>query len=81
MKQRTEKTPFESERHTKTFWVRIGSAKALQTFPGYASFFAAYMKGGIDGQEEDRDFLNRPIAGTGAPMKTDLADDIGAHDG
>ena len=47
----------------------------------YASFFAAYMKGGIDGQEEDRDFLNRPIAGTGAPMKTDLADDIGAHDG
>lgn len=35
------KTPFESERHTKAFWVTIGSAKALQTFPGYASFFAA----------------------------------------
>ena len=27
----------------------------------YASFFAAYMKGGIDGQSPDRDFLNRPI--------------------
>ena len=38
---KNRKTPFESERHTKAFWVRIGSAKALQTFPGYASFFAA----------------------------------------
>lgn len=28
----------------------------------YASFFAAYMKHGIDGQDPDRDFLNRPIA-------------------
>ena len=27
----------------------------------YASFFAAYMKHGIDGQDPDRDFLNRPI--------------------
>ena len=27
----------------------------------YASFFAAYMRGGIDGQREDHDFLNRPI--------------------
>ena len=35
----------------------------------YASFFAAYMKNGIDGQDEDRDFLNRPIPGTGARMK------------
>lgn len=26
----------------------------------YASFFAAYMNGGIDGQSPDRDFLNRP---------------------
>jgi hypothetical protein len=26
----------------------------------YASFFAAYMNGGIDGQTPDRDFLNRP---------------------
>jgi|TARA_Y100000289_G_C3885899_1_gene131242 adenine-specific DNA methylase len=26
----------------------------------YASFFAAYMKNGIDGQDPDRDFLNRP---------------------
>jgi len=26
----------------------------------YASFFAAYMKNGIDGQSADRDFLNRP---------------------
>lgn len=27
----------------------------------YASFFAAYMNGAIDGQTDDRDFLNRPI--------------------
>jgi hypothetical protein len=27
----------------------------------YATFFAAYMKGGIDGQDPERDFLNRPI--------------------
>ena len=27
----------------------------------YASFFAAYMQGGMDGQEPGRDFLNRPI--------------------
>lgn len=26
----------------------------------YASFFAAYVKGGIDGQDPNRDFLNRP---------------------
>ena len=26
----------------------------------YASFFAAYMNNGIDGQDPDRDFLNRP---------------------
>ena len=26
----------------------------------YASFFAAYMNGGIDGQHPDHDFLNRP---------------------
>lgn len=26
----------------------------------YASFFAAYMQGGMDGQEPNRDFLNRP---------------------
>lgn len=26
----------------------------------YASFFAAYMKNGIDGQDPNRDFLNRP---------------------
>ena len=26
----------------------------------YASFFAAYLKGGIDGQDPNRDFLNRP---------------------
>jgi hypothetical protein len=30
----------------------------------YASFFAAYMKGGIDGQSPDRDFLNRPVRKT-----------------
>jgi len=28
----------------------------------YASFFAAYMKNGIDGQDPNRDFLNRPKA-------------------
>lgn len=28
----------------------------------YASFFVAYMRGGIEGQSEDRDFLNRKIA-------------------
>ena len=27
----------------------------------YASFFAAYITGGIDGQTDDRDFLNRRI--------------------
>jgi hypothetical protein len=27
----------------------------------YSSFFASYMKGGIDGQDPNRDFLNRPI--------------------
>lgn len=27
----------------------------------YASFFVAYMRGGIEGQSEDRDFLNRKI--------------------
>jgi len=26
----------------------------------YASFFAAYMNGGIDGQHPEHDFLNRP---------------------
>jgi len=26
----------------------------------YSSFFAAYMNGGIDGQDPSRDFLNRP---------------------
>jgi hypothetical protein len=26
----------------------------------YASFFAAYMNNGIDGQDPSRDFLNRP---------------------
>lgn len=26
----------------------------------YASFFAAYARGGIDGQHPDRDMLNRP---------------------
>ena len=33
----------------------------------YASFFAAYMNGAIDGQTGDRDFLNRPIAPKGKP--------------
>lgn len=28
----------------------------------YASFFVAYMRGGIEGQSEDRDFLNRKIS-------------------
>jgi hypothetical protein len=27
----------------------------------YASFFVAYMRGGIEGQSTDRDFLNRKI--------------------
>jgi hypothetical protein len=27
----------------------------------YGSFIAAYLRGGIDGQKEDRDFLNRKI--------------------
>jgi len=27
----------------------------------YGSFIAAYIRGGMDGQEEDRDFLNRKI--------------------
>jgi hypothetical protein len=27
----------------------------------YASFFVAYMRGGIEGQSDDRDFLNRKI--------------------
>ena len=31
----------------------------------YASFFAAYMNGAIDGQTDDRDFLNRPIVSKG----------------
>jgi hypothetical protein len=31
----------------------------------YASFFAAYMKGGIDGQDPSRDFLNRPSVTVG----------------
>jgi len=31
----------------------------------YASFFAAYMNGAIDGQTDDRDFLNRPIVPKG----------------
>ena len=30
----------------------------------YASFFASYMKGKMEGQTEDRDFLNRPKIGT-----------------
>ena len=53
-KQRTGKPPFESERHTKAFRVRIGSAKVLQTFPGFTSFFAAVVflhyqnKGNVD---------------------------------
>jgi hypothetical protein len=28
----------------------------------YASFFVAYMRGKIEGQSEDRDFLNRKIS-------------------
>lgn len=27
----------------------------------YASFLAAYVRHGIDGQQRDRDFLNRPL--------------------
>jgi len=27
----------------------------------YASFLVAYVRGGIDGQDEDRDFLNRKL--------------------
>ena len=27
----------------------------------YGSFFVAYIRGGIDGQSTDRDFLNRKI--------------------
>ncbi len=27
----------------------------------YSSFMAAYIRGGVDGQSEDRDFLNRKI--------------------
>jgi len=27
----------------------------------YASFFASYMAGKMDGQKPDRDFLNRPM--------------------
>ena len=27
----------------------------------YASFFAAYLAGEMDGQRQDRDFLNRPV--------------------
>ena len=30
----------------------------------YASFFVSYMNGGIDGQDPNRDFLNRPKVGT-----------------
>lgn len=33
----------------------------------YASFFAAYMNSAIDGQTDERDFLNRPIAPKGKP--------------
>ena len=34
----------------------------------YASFFAAYMNNAIDGQTDERDFLNRPVVPKG---KTD----------
>ena len=30
----------------------------------YASFFASYMQGKMEGQTSDRDFLNRPKVGT-----------------
>ena len=30
----------------------------------YCSFFVSYMRGGIDGQDPNRDFLNRPIDNT-----------------
>ena len=30
----------------------------------YASFIAAYIRGGIEGQQPDRDYLNRPIQKT-----------------
>ena len=30
----------------------------------YASFFASYMQGKMEGQTPDRDFLNRPKIGT-----------------
>tara|TARA_B100001093_G_C26377274_1_gene821322 strand:+ start:299 stop:694 length:396 start_codon:yes stop_codon:yes gene_type:complete len=48
----------------------------------YASFFAAYMKGGIDGQDPDRDFLNRPIATTESFVDGHGdVHDMEAHDG
>ena len=31
----------------------------------YATFFVSYMRGGIDGQDPDRDFLNRPKENNG----------------
>lgn len=39
----------------------------------YASFFAAYMKHGIDGQDPDRDFLNRPkVTNVNTTRETDV---------
>ena len=35
----------------------------------YASFFAAYMRNGIDGQRPDHDFLNRPIRNNDADVQ------------
>ena len=40
----------------------------------YASFFAAYMQGGMDGQEPNRDFLNRPKNVNTARKTTTTAD-------
>ena len=42
----------------------------------YASFYVAYSRGAVDGQQPDRDFLNRKVVPKKAanPVKVDLVD-------
>lgn len=51
----------------------------------YASFFVAYSRGKVDGQEADRDFLNRKIDTTknvnSVPDLNEIWDSMGAHVG
>ena len=68
--------PFESsgilcvEESRSTLWPRLLHPPSSRDGVGwvscvdlanYASFFAAYMNQGIEGQDDTRDMLNRPI--------------------